>query len=471
MEHTLTIDIGTTSCKVICFNEKDETIARQTVGYKTEHPKIAYSEQDPDAIYRAILKALVNLDLNIIVDHIVLSSAMHSLMAVDQDDEPLTPLMIWADNRASDVIDWFKTQPECDTFYRKTGTPIHPMSPFAKLLWLKETTDLLTTAPKFIGIKAYVWYKLTGQMQVDYSIASATGLFNSQTLEWDQTILNYLGLSVEQLPEAVPVDYCTPIQSKDLFSQSFINKQTKLVIGASDGVLANLSSVKSESHVANMTVGTSGAIRLTTTHRMLDPLGRTFCYYLQPNQWVIGGAVNNGGNVLNWLDQLLYEHPGRLYRELAAINFNVQDFDNPLVFLPHINGERAPFWDTHLTGEFIGLSAFHKKKDLIKAAIEGIFFNLYDVFCLLEEVSGQIESVTVSGGLFRNEELIRVAANVFNIPFYVNDTIEQSSRGAALLIGTLKQVKQKDLSCYQPDGTMRDYYKRKYQHYKQALST
>lgn len=125
--------------------------------------------------------------------------------------------------------------------YRRTGTPIHPMSPLSKLLWMKEEEpDLYARAYKFISIKEYVIYQLFAQYVVDYSIASATGLFNLETLDWDGDVLQMLELSPEQLSTPVPTTYILSGMNVKLAQKMGISENTPVVIGASDGVLANV---------------------------------------------------------------------------------------------------------------------------------------------------------------------------------------------------------------------------------------
>ena len=464
----LAIDIGTTSTKLILFDQNLNQLALEKKEYQTQFSVGGFAEQNPEQIFIAIQTGIEQIlaDQSLTISALVFSSAMHSLLGVDRDGEPLTRLMIWSDNRALKQIDRFKERPEATTYIEKTGTPIHPMSPFAKLLWFKEESNLMGRVDKWLGIKEYIWYRLTGQYQVDFSIASATGLFNSEQLNWDDAILTELGLTRSQLSEPVDVTYTLPVAGEFLLKINGIDRETKLVIGGSDGCLANLASVEAGDQIANLTVGTSGAIRLTTNERVIDPCGRLFCYYMRPGEWVLGGAVNNGGNVLAWLDRLLFEERGRIFEVLETIGFEgVGD----LLFIPHIHGERAPFWDSHLTGEWLGLTAFHKKQDLVEAAVEGILFNLYDVFNLLSESAGPIKALTVSGGFFQNEQIIQVVANLFGLPIYLNQSIEQSSLGAAMLVQSRARECDDLRKIYYPIDQQHEYYQKKYDSYQQAL--
>lgn len=133
------------------------------------------------------------------------SSAMHSLIAFDADWKPLTRVITWADARAVKYTEQLKSSGVGQEIYSKTGTPIHPMAPLSKLLWLKnEQTDTYNKAVHYLGIKEYLFNRLFGANKMDYSIASGTGLFNIFNLDWDEQALSVTGVAKDQLPE--PVD-------------------------------------------------------------------------------------------------------------------------------------------------------------------------------------------------------------------------------------------------------------------------
>lgn len=124
------------------------------------------------------------------------SSAMHSVIAVDAEGRPLTPCITWADNRSGEYTARLKREQVGHDLYLRTGTPIHPMSPLTKLMWMRhEEQELFAKTYKFISIKEYVVAKLFGEYVVDYSIASATGMLNLEKLDWDEEALQLAGIS------------------------------------------------------------------------------------------------------------------------------------------------------------------------------------------------------------------------------------------------------------------------------------
>ncbi len=130
---------------------------------------------------------------------------MHGLLAVDESGKPLTNIWLWSDLRADAIARSLRNSAEGMETYHRTGVPLHAMSPLAKIIWLGQNMpNVFKKAHKFLGIKEFVWYRLTGQYESDLSLASATGLLDIRNNTWDETALQLSGISPERLPRLVP---------------------------------------------------------------------------------------------------------------------------------------------------------------------------------------------------------------------------------------------------------------------------
>jgi gluconokinase len=316
------------------------------------------------------------------------------------------------------------------------------MSPLAKLVWLKdEKPEICEKAAKFIGIKEYVFFKLFGEYIVDHSIASATGLFNLEQLDWDQGALELAGVTPDELSRPVPTTHQMTGVASEYAAFMGIPEQLPFIVGASDGVLANLGVNAIEPGVIAVTIGTSGAIRTVSPVPKTDPKGRTFCYALTEDHWIVGGPVNNGGIVLRWLrDEFAsseVETAKRLgidpYDVLTKIASTVNPGSDGLLFHPYMTGERAPLWDANARGSFFGLSIHHQKQHMIRSVLEGIVFNLYTVLLAVEELTGEPLRIQASGGFARSEMWRQLMADVFDKPVIVPESFESSCLGAIVL--------------------------------------
>ncbi|WP_424766201.1 gluconokinase [Paenibacillus sp. sgz302251] len=446
-KYVIGVDIGTTSTKSVLFTVSGSIVASQGKEYPLHSPSPAIAEQDPDEIFAAVIETIgkTMTKSNVHSDDILcvsFSSAMHSVIAVDQEGIPLTKCITWADNRSKEWTNKIKNDWNGHDIYLRTGTPIHPMSPLSKLTWLRyDHSELFEHAHKFISIKEYVFFKLFGRYVIDYSIASATGMFNLQQLNWDEEALHVAGVTAERLSELVPTTYRLDGLKEQFAKQMNLLASTPFVVGASDGVLSNLGVNAIEPGVVAVTIGTSGAIRAVTDKPVTDPKGRTFCYALTEKHWVIGGPVNNGGMIFRWVrDQIgtaeieeakrLGVDPYELLTELAG---KVKPGSDGLIFHPYLSGERAPLWDANARGSYFGLGLHHKKEHLVRAALEGVIFNLYSVLMVLEELTGKPVKIQAAGGFARSELWRQMMADIFDQELYVPVSIESSCLGAAIL--------------------------------------
>ncbi|MEC2055293.1 gluconokinase [Peribacillus psychrosaccharolyticus] len=440
------IDIGTTSTKAVLFSEKGEVIQQENIGYPLHTPDSSTAEQNPEEIFQAVLQALsriMKLHSDKTLAFISFSSAMHSVIAMDEQDKPLTPCITWADNRSEGWSRKIKDELNGHEIYKRTGTPIHPMSPLSKIAWLvNEFPNIASKAKKYIGIKEYIFKKFFDQYVVDHSLASATGMMNLKTLDWDEEALQIAGINRSQLSDLVPTTKlfsgCDPSLAKEMG----IDSQTPFVIGASDGVLSNLGVNAIRKGEIAVTIGTSGAIRTIINEPQTDEKGRIFCYALTEKHWVIGGPVNNGGMVLRWIrDEFAsseIETAKRLgidpYEVLTRIAERVRPGADGLLFHPYLAGERAPLWNPDVRGSFFGLTMSHKKEHMIRAALEGVIYNLYTVFLALTEcMDGPVTRIQATGGFARSSVWRQMMSDIFESEVVVPESYESSCLGACIL--------------------------------------
>jgi gluconokinase len=450
-EYILGIDIGTTSTKAVLFAASGEMIDQHSVGYPLRSPQAGAQEQDPDEIYQAVVQSV----RTVVQRHfnsqsqatkslmgLSFSAAMHSLIAVDSEGKALTNSITWADRRSAPWAGNIRAQCNAPDLYARTGTPIHPMSPLVKLVWLRhEQPELFQRTAKFISIKEYVIYQWFEQYVVDYSIANATGLFNINNLDWDVEALTLAGVRPDQLSQIVPTTHILTSMKPAAAMAMSLSADIPVVVGSSDGVLANLGVGAIAPDTIAITVGTSGAVRAMLNRPQTDEKERLFCYALSADRWVVGGATNNGGIVLRWVRDhladaeantatLLNRDPYDILTEIAA---TVPAGSDGLIFHPYLAGERSPLWDANARGSFFGLSLSHNKAHLIRAVLEGIVYNLYVISLALQESTGVAQRIQATGGFARSPLWRQMLADVFDRTVTFPESYQGSSFGAAVL--------------------------------------
>ncbi|QRR01913.1 gluconokinase [Dyadobacter sandarakinus] len=443
MPYIIGCDIGTTNAKSVAFDSvSGQILAAHSESYDMQHPHPDWSEEDPDQIFEAACKTLLDVT-NACKDKgellgISFSAAMHGVMAVDQQGKKLADLVIWADNRSSDIAVKLRKSAVGKKIYENNGTPVHAMAPVCKLLWFKKYEPrIYKKAARFLSIKEYVIFRLTGKYVVDYSIASATGLFNIRELKWDEYTLQKLGLTPDKLSEAVSPYHIEKVNAKN---PAGLPEGTSLIMGASDGCLANLGSGAIRNGTMAVTIGTSAAVRISSAEAYSDRLMQTFCYVLDENTFIVGGPSNNGAVIFEWLMTTFF--PGEEYDAVFKEAAKIAPGADGLLFYPYLLGERAPLWSSTVRGGFSGLDIQHTRAHFARAVMEGILFNLYSIIKILQDRQ-EIDTIYANGGFARSPEWVQMLADVSGKKVRLNETVETGAVGAAMMGLRALQVHQK----------------------------
>ncbi|THE11685.1 gluconate kinase [Bacillus timonensis] len=433
-EYVIGLDLGTTSAKAVIFTLNGKVVAEAEDLVTSYYPKQGWVEQDPDEIERSAVKA-INMAIQqakVNKEDIIslgISAAMHSIICMADNGEALSQALIWADGRSTKQANELMESDGLEIFSR-TGMPIHPMSPLAKLIWMKEIDYIpYTQSSYFLSIKEYLLLKWFNQRVIDYSMASATGMFNGKTFQWDHEVLNKAGITEDMLSKIVPPTYRLTDINPKIADEMGISSEMPFIIGAADGQFANLGIGAISPGEVAVTAGTSGAIRQFTKGFQSNTKHETFCYAFTDEHFIVGGPTNNGGIALQWLKELLNYQES--FDHFTAEAKKVGPGAEGLFFHPYINGERAPLWKQQARGNFFGMSVTHKTEHFVRAVLEGITFNLYQIGQALEKQAGETEKLYVNGGLARSPLWLQMLADVFGKEVYVPETHHSAAWGAA----------------------------------------
>lgn len=422
------IDIGTSNIKAVAFADDGAVLASAERPNRVLSPQPGWSEQEPEAVFQCVMQVMQEV-IGRVGDSglrgIVFSSAMHGLAVMDKKGRPLNNFMLWSDLRADAIAQELRQSETGRAIYTRTGVPIHAMSPLCKLIWLRRhAPQIFNNAHKYLGIKEYVWYRLTGKYQSDISVASATGLMDLRRNDWDPEALALAGISPEQLPELV-----SPYKSG---STSSAPLPCPLLIGASDGALANLGSGATGPGQVAVTIGTSAAIRTVVPEPVIDALMRVFCYRIDERRCILGGASNNGANAMEWLRNEVFRS-GLDAGAFAAQASQVGPACDGLLFLPYILGERAPLYRADATGSFQGLRMAHSQPHFVRALMEGVVFNLKIIAEVLD-ARQPVHTLYAGGGFSKSHLWVQILADIFQKPVVLHDKDADASVMGAILM-------------------------------------
>lgn len=432
-DYLIAIDIGTTSAKSFSIATNGEVLSSKQEFYSTMFSSEGFAEQDPEVIFNAVVELITKSVVP--TGHclaISFSAAMHSIMAIDFQGQVIFPLAIWSDTRSRNQSRKIIESGLAQRFYEITGTPVHPMSPLCKLLWLKENRlDVLNEAHKFLSIKEYVFFRLTGKFFVDHSTASSTGLFDIDKLKWSKEVLDYIDIKTELFSAAVAVDQMFDLKAQWATSCG-LDQKTPLIIGASDGCLAQFGSNALGNDDLTITLGTSGAIRVASRSKKVDSRGRVFNYVLNTDIFVCGGATNSGSVLLEWFKSVDPTASGDIDQ------FSKQACQIPagcegLLCVPFLLGERAPVYDPDACGVFWGVKMHHTRVHFQRALLEGICFELKWILETVEKNFGKRTNIILSGGITRSPAWMQMLCDVLGRKMVAHTGIDASSVGAARL--------------------------------------
>jgi gluconokinase len=435
----LAIDIGSSSLRTNLYTAQ----ARQLVHLETQS---AYEvrttpdggvEIDPGALLECLFSA-IDKTLELAgerasnVRGVGMCSLVSNVLGVDEGGEPTTPIYTWADTRCAREAEELRAALIQEDIYERTGCPIHTSYLPARLLWLqRDRPGAYGRTTRWISLGDLVHLKLFGRAWQSLSVASWSGLLNRHTLTWDHNLLTHLGVSEDDLPELVDVDDCVSGLRGEYAKRWPTLRDVPWYACVGDGATGNLGSGCCTPQDLAIQVGTSGAARVLipgTAGKMPHGL---WCYCLDRHTSLLGGALSEGGNLLDWLSRTL--HMGNLeevQREATALPPD----SHGLTLLPFLAGERSPGWHGSARATISGLSLDTRPAHIIRAAQEAIAYRFAALYDLLADVLPTPQRIIASGGALLNVPgWIGMLADVLGRPVTASGEGEASSRGAALL--------------------------------------
>ena len=433
------LDVGTTAVKVAAFSTRGRgEVAAAQREYPLTSPQVGWHVQDPATVLAAVAAALRDCVAALGPAQVVglaVGSAQHALLGLDARQAPVTPLVTWADGRAAAEARGLREDGSAPELLRRTGTPVHPMSPLLKLMWFTRREPALAARVRWwVGLKDLVLLHLTGSLVTELSNASATGLLNSEARTWDPGALALAGITADQLPPVLPTTAVLALAAPAAAATG-LPSGLPVVVGAADGPLGNLGTGAIEPGVAGLSLGTSGAVRMAVDGPRADPSGSLFCYALTDDLWVVGGAVSNGGIAMRWAGTTFAAElvgDGHADSELLELAAQAPPGSDGLVMLPYLLSERAPVWDPELAGAYFGIRHHHTRQHFLRAALEGVCLQVTSIADALESVA-PVREVRATGGPFRSPLWRTVMAGVLGRPLVVEAGAGGTALGATAL--------------------------------------
>jgi gluconokinase len=458
----LSIDVGTSGVRAALFDERGNEVPGAQIRSRRQAATVSgFAEFDADALVDEVVKTVDELLTYHVagqIDLIAISAFWHSLIGVDENGLATTPLLTWADTRAAHFAKDLRSRFDEREIHARTGCRFHPSYWPAKLQWLKhEHRQKFRNTRFWLGFAEYLCLHLFGETATSVSMASATGLFNQRRCDWDWDFIKALEISPETLPEI-------KTQPTSRLSNTFalrwpVLAEASLVSVVGDGAANNIGAGCSTKDKIALMIGTSGAMRVVFAGEPPTEVSPAlWCYRVCQNRLVIGGALSDGGGLVQWLTQSLNvdKDPVKLQNDLAAL----EPDSHGLTILPFWSGERSTGWSGDARGGVFGLRQQTTPVEILRATLESIAYRFALIARALDLIAPNA-AIAASGNALRSSPVwLQIMADVLGRPLSLRGTAEASSRGAALLaleavgkIGTLEEDSVLVEQVFEPDMT------------------
>ncbi|MCX8186580.1 MAG: FGGY family carbohydrate kinase [Sulfolobales archaeon] len=414
------MDLGTTHVKgaLLNFDDKKEVLSVvRSLSYRIEpvRPEPLAYEHDPREILKLVKIIIKEICSGVSIDSIVLTSYLFGVFLANERFEPLTNIYTWVDERSYEVL--IELKPFSKELYGRTGCPHLHVYALPKLLWLKRRSpNLLRDARHFMDSKSLLMHFLTGHSVTDLSSASGTyQMLNIRSLRWDDFALEIAGIDENYLPE-VRESYITEPMKTELAHELGISKAVPVVLGVYDGgsMIYGLTGGSTGLGVINM--GSSAMMRAVISEPIIDSHSsmRFQTYYLMENTWLAGGAISNGGVVVEHIIRLLYNVPPddvSTYAEVLNSLGKLRKTPQTLITVPILLSERLPLNPARRVS-IVGIDSSTRREDIVLSTIEGIVMLLSLLYKAMEENGVVVDEIRIGGKLTEYLFVRKLVANI-----------------------------------------------------------
>ena len=449
-QYLLAHDLGTSGNKATLFGTDGSIIGHHTYAYEVFYPEEQWAEQDPEDWWKAVRQStrLLLAETGVSGDEVAavsFSGQMMGCLPVSADGTPLRRAIIWADMRASVEAAELSQKIDPDHFYDIVGHKNTPSYGIQKCMWVKKhEPEIYEKTYKFLNAKDFIVQRLTGRFCTDCSDANSMDCFDSAALQWSEEIVEASGIDPEKLPEILPsTAFCGYVTEKAA-EETGLSVKTKVIMGAGDGVAANVGAGCVAPGRAYCCLGTSAWVAGTSVKPVLDEKRRIVCWaHAVPGLWSPNATMQYAGGSYEWMKNTLCREEAMI---ADAEGKNVYELINEeilgtekgagnVLFLPYLLGERAPRWNPDARGVFFGITAGTTKAEMLRAVLEGIVMNLAICFDILQREE-KIPELVLIGGAGRSNAWQQTIADIFQVRILVPEYLEEAnSIGAAVIAG------------------------------------
>ena len=475
MSKILTIDQGTTSSRSIIFdnNGNIEQVAQEE--YPLIFPNDGWVEIDPDDLYKSVTNTLNQLDLQNVTYGGITNQRETTIIWDKTTLKPVYNAIVWQDRRTSAYCSEIATKNNQSLVKEKTGLLIDSYFSATKIKWILDNVDGVRARAEagelcFGTVDTYLMYRLSeGEIfKTDITNASRTMLFNINTLNWDEDLLNLFNIPRSLLPEVVHSDanFGTLKNLENISIHAVLGDQQAALFG--QGCLSK-GQLKSTYGTGCFVMANVGNTPIHSNDGLLTTIGFSLngeIYY------AIEGSIYASGTTVQWLrDNLQFFETSDLSEPYLHTNGDA----NNVLFVPAFTGLGAPYWNSDVRASFHGITRDTSRSDLINAAFNSITYQTKDIIDCLVRSGIEVESLNVDGGMVANQTFVQQIANLLNTEVSVPENSESTAKGVAVLAGVASKTfdlelisSQKRMSIY-PDEEAHSFMAKDYKIWKELI--
>jgi len=444
-KYVLAIDQGTTSTRAMIFDKKSKIVSVANKEIKQHYPKPGWVEQDANEIWLSVISTITQALVlkNILpnqIESIGITNQRETTVVWDKTSgEPIYNAVVWQSRQSQDICDEIEDKGYGELIRDKTGLLIDPYFSGTKIKWILDHVKGAKEKAKkgdlaFGTIDSWLIYKLTGQQhKTDYSNASRTLLFNIHDLKWDDELLDILEIPKSMLPEVC--------DSSGYFGEtsprSFYGEKIKITGVAGDQQASLFGQLCCEEGMVNSTYGTGCFVLMNTGEKVVkskNGMLSTIAWKIKDKViYALEGSVFVGGSSVQWLRDGLKIIKSASETESLA---NSIDSSEGVYVVPAFVGLGTPYWDSDAKGAIFGLTRGTDERQLARATLESICYQVSDVLKAMVADSNQpIQLIKATGGATVNNYLMQFQSDIMDVQVERPEIMETTALGAAYLSG------------------------------------
>lgn len=483
-------DFGTTALKVAVFDEHINMLACVSDEFHYEYPKEGHVEIDAEVFWDTAARLTKELSKRCkldTVEYISFTSNAETIIALDSNGRPLRKCMVWLDTRPKEQAAKLNKKISTDRYYEITGQLENDViSPVNKIPWIKANEpEVYHGTWKFLLLKGYIVYKMTGEAVTEPSILSYSGCLDVQNRCYSEEILDAAAIDKTKLPEIKESNCEVGELSKNAALALGLKPGIKVLSGMLDQCASVIGAGNVSPGIFSETTGTVLAIGVTIdtlTQEMRSRKLPTICHGINGKHMILLYSPT-AGIILKWFKDNFY---GDLKGLSEDKDFDVYDYiskevaqtriNESLVLLPHFCGRISPELNAKAKGELCGLDLSVTRADVARAIFEGIAFMLKENLEYLEDRGIAAKEIISLGGGAKSETWLQIKSDVLQREVVVCENEESTAIGCAVMTGVkagyiaelsdIKNIVRRG-KAYQP-GEDADTYERKFNLYKKC---